>query len=105
MAIDATGWCLAAEPVKSVQLGANGAGGRLPIWRPWIDLLDWPEARAYPPLHVICAGIEGTIDLPGVRSDGQPMRVIFCVVALDDRLLAPVSFMLTPDGEAGMVEL
>lgn len=104
LAIDANGWCLAGEPIKSVQLGANGAGGRLPVWRPRIDLIDVADTDGYPPLHAFCAGIEGTIRVAGAPSGGQPVQVIFCVVALDGRLLTPLSFMLTPDGEAGTIE-
>jgi len=102
--IDTSGWCLGAEPVKSVQIGVGDRVGRLPIWRPRLDLLPLTTPGDYPPLQEFCAGIEGTVHLPGVRADGPTAEAIVSVVTLDGRLLSTHSIMLVPDGDAGLLQ-
>jgi len=104
--ITADGWCLAGEAVKSVQFSVGDIRGRLPIWRPRLDLLTMPgRSEAYPPLHVLCSGIEGTVHLAGVSAVDEPVEVSVEVVAVDGRLLPGRRIVLMPDGDSAVIHI
>jgi SAM-dependent methyltransferase len=62
--ISVAGWCLSAEPARSVRFATCGVIRRVPIWRPRPDVQREVNRNAgYPPLHALCSGIEGTARL------------------------------------------
>jgi hypothetical protein len=57
--IVANGWCIAGEPVKSIEIVIGESRGRLPIWRPRPDMLSMlGSVAAYPPPNALCSGIQ-----------------------------------------------
>jgi hypothetical protein len=102
--INADGWCLAAEAVKSVQFTLCGVSRRLPIYLPRPDVHAAINAdNAYPPLHALCSGINGQIMLPGLAADDNPIAVDVDILAVDGRVVPRGRFMITPGADAILV--
>jgi SAM-dependent methyltransferase len=83
-----TGWCLAGEPVRAIQITSGGAGRRLPIWRPRPDVHTRMNGKnEYPPLHALCSGIEGRVRLEAIDANQDRIRLTIHVVMVDGRLM------------------
>jgi SAM-dependent methyltransferase len=98
--ISVTGWCLAGEPVRSVQVTTCGFVRRIPIWRPRPDVQTaMNRDRAYNPLYALCSGVEGTLALGNPEIDDDRIQAVVHVVAADGTLLPVRTVSLTVDGE------
>jgi SAM-dependent methyltransferase len=94
--ITATGWCLANVPVRSVQVSACGAVRRVPIWRPRPDVQRALNAtNVYPPLHALCSGIDGSVQIRPPDADADTIEVTVHVVPVDGAPLAVRTLSLT----------
>ena len=102
--ITASGWCLAAEPVRSVQFSMAGIVRRVPIWRPRPDVqMLLNRDNTYASLNALCSGIEGTIRLDGLDQMEDTIQVGVQIVAVDGTLLPVGTATLTADGEPAQI--
>jgi SAM-dependent methyltransferase len=99
-----TGWCVAAEPLKSIEVTAGTRTVRLPIWMPRPDVLNAVNGDGiYPSLHALCSGIEGQVVLAGAPAGS--VSVDLAALGVEGGRLMLETATVEPDGATRQVDL
>jgi len=103
-AIVASGWCVAAERLRAIELGFGNSKVRLPIWIARLDVLASVNAEAnYPNLHALCSGIHGEVAL--AMAPNVPSAVSVAAVGVGDGKVDLATVTLAPDGTHQQVHI
>jgi hypothetical protein len=96
------GWCVAVQPLKSVELTVGGRKVRLPIWIPRMDVEKAVNADGiYPNLHALCCGIAGEVAL--TDAPRVPLAADVAAVGVEGGRLSLATVTAAPDGTAQQV--
>ena len=96
-AIVVSGWCVAAERLKSIELSVGHSKVRSPIWIARLDVLATVNAEAiYPNLHALCSGVQG--EVPLAAAPEAPLVVSVAAIGFEVGRLNLETLTLAPDG-------
>ncbi|MBS0638236.1 MAG: methyltransferase [Proteobacteria bacterium] len=102
--LSAHGWCVAAEPVRAIELTFGRQIARLPVWLARLDVVRAVNAEGlYPNLQALCSGIDGAVML--VDRTALPVAIRVAAVAVAGGRLTVGSATLTTPGEAQTIHV
>ena len=103
-AIVVSGWCVAAEQLRAIELSVGPSQVRLPIWIARLDVLAAVNADAiYPNLHALCSGIQD--EVPLAAAPRASLTVDVAAVGVGDGRLKLQTVTLEPDGRAQQIHI